>query len=143
MFGPLKNHYNANCSEYIAAHPDHKIDKQSWPALFKSSLEAGISPANLINGFQACVIYPFNPDIIAEHGYAPSLALVVPPAPDIPQNTVSDKYVTYVSVGPQVPDVAITDIVDVPVISDVLTTDIVCVDLPPTEQCVSPTLSST
>jgi len=42
----------------MVAHPDHKIDKQSWPALYTYSLEAGVSPANLISGFQACGIIP-------------------------------------------------------------------------------------
>ena len=101
VFGSLKKHYNAKCSEYMVAHPDHKIDKQSWPALFASSLEAGVSPANLISGFQACGIYPFNPNIIGEHGYAPSLALGISAPSNISQNTDSKKYITDVFLGMQ------------------------------------------
>ena len=71
VFGPMKEKYNQICSEYMNLCPDNVINKKSWPGLFKTAFEYGLSPSNIISGFRACGIFPFNPKAIDKTLFSP------------------------------------------------------------------------
>ena len=51
----------------------HTITKQTWPGIFKKAWSTAITSANMISGFAATGIYPFNPNAIPEEAFAPSI----------------------------------------------------------------------
>ncbi|CAG2219869.1 unnamed protein product [Mytilus edulis] len=47
----------------------HKIDKWTFPSLFKTAWNEALSKENIKSGFRACGIYPFNPHAIPPEAY--------------------------------------------------------------------------
>ena len=61
IFKPFKTHYSTICTEFMSRAPNNTIDKKTWPGLFKLAWEA--KPL-IIKSFQACGIYPFDPNVM-------------------------------------------------------------------------------
>ena len=76
MFAPLKNKYNTLCSEYMSKNIAHNITHQTWPGIFCEAWTSAISPVNMVSGFAATGIHPFNPNVIPPQAYisAPMLS---------------------------------------------------------------------
>ena len=76
MFAPLKNKYNTLCSEYMSENIAHNITHQTWPGIFCEAWTSAISPVNMVSGFAATGIHPFNPNVIPPQAYisAPMLS---------------------------------------------------------------------
>lgn len=72
VFGPFSKSYDRECTEFMAEHPDHLINKATWPRIFKKAWEAGITPQNIKSGFRATGIYPLNPSAVPDSAYLPS-----------------------------------------------------------------------
>ncbi|XP_062596590.1 uncharacterized protein LOC134258049 [Saccostrea cucullata] len=81
VFGPFNKAYNKFCSDFLSQNAAHVINKWTFPSLFKKAWEEGITAENIVSGFRACGIYPFDPQAIPESAYLPSSAY------DIPQNS--------------------------------------------------------
>ena len=64
IFAPLKNKYNILCSEYMSENIAHNITHQTWPGIFCEAWTSAISPVNMVSGFAATGIHPFNPNAI-------------------------------------------------------------------------------
>ncbi|CAG2204388.1 unnamed protein product [Mytilus edulis] len=47
-------------SEFLQENMLHKIDKWTFPSLFKTAWNEALSKENIKSGFRACGIYPFN-----------------------------------------------------------------------------------
>jgi len=63
VYGPLKSNWQDVCHHYLQSHPGKVIIKYHF-------LEAWLKtmiPANIINGFKVCGVYPFNPRAILDH----------------------------------------------------------------------------
>ena len=68
MFAPLKNKYNTLCSKYMSQNIAH-ITHQTWPGIFCEAWTSAISPVNMVSGFAAAGIHPFNPYAIPPEAY--------------------------------------------------------------------------
>ena len=73
MFGPLKKKYNSICSKFMSESLQHIITKQTWPGIFAKAWNAAITSTNMVSGFAATGIYPFNPSAISAQSFAPSI----------------------------------------------------------------------
>lgn len=83
LFGPFNKAFNKFCSDFLSKSALNIINKWTFPSLFKSAWENGVTSENIVSGFRACGIYPFNPHAIPISAYLPSLAS------DVSQNTVT------------------------------------------------------
>ena len=61
VFGPFSKCYDRECTEFMAEHPDHLLNKATWPRIFNKALESGIKEENIKSGFKATGIWPLNP----------------------------------------------------------------------------------
>jgi hypothetical protein len=64
--GPLKYAYKRLCTEYMNACPSNIVCKKSWPKLFRESFDKAVTSANIVSGFRATGIVPFNKSAIPE-----------------------------------------------------------------------------
>ena len=61
-FGPLKKHWREVCHDYIHNNPGRVVNRFQFSSLFSKAWMRGMTPANIISGYKACGIYPYNPD---------------------------------------------------------------------------------
>ena len=79
-FGPLKKHWREVCHDYIHNNPGRVVNRFQFSSLFAKAWMRGMTPANVISGYKACGIYPYNPDEVLKQfeglpSSQPSLAL--------------------------------------------------------------------
>ena len=55
----------------MAENMAHNITKQTWPSLFCAAWTSAITAVNMVSGFVATGIHPFNPEAIPEEAYLP------------------------------------------------------------------------
>ena len=67
VFGPLKNHWNEACHEYVQSHPGRIITKYQFNEIFSKAWLKSMVPGSIINGFKVCGVYPFNPKAVLDH----------------------------------------------------------------------------
>lgn len=90
MFSPFKKSYNEVCSEFMSENIDHTITKQTWPLLFCKAWTSAITKPNMVSGFYATDIYPFNPNAIQPTAFQQWNANQAPPAPLVADETEAD-----------------------------------------------------
>ena len=73
MFAPLKKKYNILCSEYMTENTCNNITKASWPAIFNKVWSTAITEVNMVSGFVATGICPYNPNAIPDEAYLTSV----------------------------------------------------------------------
>ncbi|XP_062566558.1 uncharacterized protein LOC134228881 [Saccostrea cucullata] len=78
VFGPFSKAYGRACSEFMTNHPNHEINKSTWPRIFKSAWEASVTPDNIKSGFRATGIWPMNVSALPDYVYLPSEAFDLP-----------------------------------------------------------------
>ncbi|XP_069114296.1 uncharacterized protein [Argopecten irradians] len=74
VFGPFNKQYNEACSEFLAKSAYHVVNKGSFPALFRKAWDNEVSGQNIVSGFRARGIVPFNPQAVPAAAYQPSAA---------------------------------------------------------------------
>ncbi|XP_069110174.1 tigger transposable element-derived protein 6-like [Argopecten irradians] len=72
VFGPFNKAYNRLCSEFLAANPNHVVNKASWPRLFNGAWTAAMTTANITKGFKVCGLYPVDGSQIPTSAFLPS-----------------------------------------------------------------------
>ena len=72
VFGLFDKQYDWACSEFLQENTLHKVDKWTFPTLFKTAWHASMTAENIKSGFRACGIIPFSPLAIPEYAYLPS-----------------------------------------------------------------------
>lgn len=102
VFGPFNKAYNKFCSDFLSKSAMNIINKWTFPSLFKSAQEEGITSETIVSGFRACGIYPFNPHAIPESAYLPSLAYDVPQYPVTTPNISESTSTNTVSVTAEI-----------------------------------------
>ena len=78
VFGPFSAAYNAACSEFMSEDVLHMVNKWSFPGLIKITWEKSFTEQNIMSGFEACAIYPFNRHKVSAAAYAPSIPTDTP-----------------------------------------------------------------
>lgn len=71
VVGPFSHCYDRACSDFLAAHPDHLINKVTWPRIFRQAWEQGVTSNNIKSGFRATGIWPIDPSAVPEWAYLP------------------------------------------------------------------------
>ena len=64
FFRSLKSHWQDSCHKFYQANPSKVITKLNFCSVFKPAWLNAATPANLVNGFKKCGIYPFDPTAI-------------------------------------------------------------------------------
>lgn len=72
VFGPLKTYFGNSCSAWMFNHPNVPIGIQNVAELVAEPILKGASSMNIISGFRASGIWPFNRDIFTENDFLSS-----------------------------------------------------------------------
>lgn len=72
VFGPFNKAYNKACSNFLSLAPCNIVNKWTFPQMFTSAWEAGLTVQNITSGFRACGIYPYNPAAVPKSAFQPS-----------------------------------------------------------------------
>ncbi|CAC5380651.1 unnamed protein product [Mytilus coruscus] len=72
VFGPFKKHYNSACDDFTMQSPSNLVMKWNWPKLSNEAFKLAFSHRNIVSGFRACGIFPFNPSAIPLEAYMPA-----------------------------------------------------------------------
>ena len=72
VFGPFKKHYNSACDDFTMQSPSNLVMKWNWPKLSNDAFKLAFSHRNIVSGFRACGIFPFNPSAIPLEAYMPA-----------------------------------------------------------------------
>ncbi|XP_076434920.1 uncharacterized protein LOC143274850 [Babylonia areolata] len=94
VFGPLKKHYNRECTEFLSQSTIHAVNKTSWPKLFNLAWSATMRQEVITNAFAATGLYPFKPEVIPKEAFAPSEAMFAEDSSSIPLPSTSTATIT-------------------------------------------------
>lgn len=72
VFGPFKNAYRKACEDLMTQFPGTLVSRASFCGLLKKAWEEALSASNIVSGFRACGIHPFNPDSVPSEAYLPN-----------------------------------------------------------------------
>ena len=75
VFGPLEHYWNEHVLLFYSQSTDRTLTKQRFGKIFTEAWDKAATPANIKAGFRATGIYPFNPSIIPDEAFAPSLVI--------------------------------------------------------------------
>ncbi|GFO22224.1 pogo transposable element with krab domain [Plakobranchus ocellatus] len=75
VFGPLKKHYSAICTDYMSQSPDHMVTKACWARLFNLTWDRTMKEELIKQAFVHTGIHPVNPNVLKEEDFLPSSAL--------------------------------------------------------------------
>ena len=89
VFGPLMKAYNRACTEYMAADPRNVVSKASWAKLLNEAWSSAVTTENIVSGFRACGIYPYNPAAIPQKAYQPSTSWTPQATSENPDVTIT------------------------------------------------------
>ncbi|KAJ8043230.1 Jerky protein-like-like [Holothuria leucospilota] len=66
VFKSMKSRYNQKCEQCLRDNPGKLITRYDFCSLFKSSYYSEITMSNIVSGFRATGVYPFDPNAIKE-----------------------------------------------------------------------------
>jgi len=72
VFGPFKNAYRKACADLTTLFPGSVVSKSNFCGLLKKAWEEAVTPSNIVSGFRACGIFPFNARAIPSEAYFPN-----------------------------------------------------------------------
>ncbi|XP_069109587.1 uncharacterized protein [Argopecten irradians] len=102
VFGPLSKAYNRACTNFMSASPTNTICKLTWPELFATAWKDAVTCHNILSGFRACGIFPFNSNAVPAAAFSTSVPFDVALA-SVPQSSSSPS-VPQSSSSPSVPE---------------------------------------
>jgi hypothetical protein len=91
FFGPLKTHYNEECSKFMTNNPGKRITLYHVASLFGKAYERSATMSIAINGFKETGIHPFNPDIFNDFDFMAADRLLTNEIPDEPEERHRDE----------------------------------------------------
>lgn len=118
VFKSFESFWDDEIQKFWMTHPDRKVSRSIFGTIFSKVWLRSMTPSNLISGFKATGIYPYNPDTIPEIAFAPSsltniemtgdnvdpISSTVNPLPDASDRLESDdnlSILSLTSVAPQ------------------------------------------
>ncbi|XP_018562484.1 uncharacterized protein LOC108904417 [Anoplophora glabripennis] len=69
FFKPLKTYWNSACGQWIRNHPGRRITRYQFGELLNQAWKQAATNQNAVSGFEACGIFPLNPDKIPDYAY--------------------------------------------------------------------------
>ena len=64
VYRPLKMNWTDVCHEFMQENPGRVVTKFDFSGLLSKAWSRTMTPSNIINGFQKCRVYPFDPDAV-------------------------------------------------------------------------------
>jgi len=77
VYDPFKNAYRKACEELCSSFPRSVVCKKTFCGLLKKAWQEGVTPSNILSGFRACGLYPFDPSAIPREAFIPNSLYVV------------------------------------------------------------------
>lgn len=69
VYGPLKKYVNRACDSWMTTHPGSTMTIYDIPNVVSTSFPLAVTPANILAGFRAAGISPFNRDIFQDSDF--------------------------------------------------------------------------
>lgn len=69
----FENYWDQEVMKFMYHNPTKKLNKTRFNPIFTKVWAKSLTPENIINGFRATGLFPFDPNVIHEDAYAPSL----------------------------------------------------------------------
>lgn len=69
----FEHHWDQETLLFLYQNPDKKLTKARFNTIFSRVWSKCMTHDNIVNGFRATGLYPYNPDAIPEEAYAPSV----------------------------------------------------------------------
>lgn len=73
VYRSFEHHWDLEFLKYRDKYPDRKFNKTSFNIVFSEVWFKCMTQSNIINGFRAVGLYPFDPEVIPESAFAPSV----------------------------------------------------------------------
>lgn len=70
IFKPLKTYFQKACQIWISSHKERKIGHLQFGALLSDAWFKAANVGNGVSGFQACGIFPFDPNKVPDHAFS-------------------------------------------------------------------------
>ena len=67
VFGPLKTNWQNACHDFLHTNPSKVITKYSFSSVFNKAWMKTMQPQTIVNGFQSCGVYPYNPRAVLDY----------------------------------------------------------------------------
>jgi hypothetical protein len=77
LFKPLKDYYREEAQELMSKFPGIVTCRSNFTGLFVKAWEKSMTNDNIVSGFKACGIHPFNPSAIPCEAYMPNYLYTV------------------------------------------------------------------
>lgn len=78
VYGPMKRYYNDACSAWLVNHPGQRLSIHHIAYLVRQAYPLAFSRTNILSGFKATGIYPFNKNIYKDEDFVASEVTDVP-----------------------------------------------------------------
>lgn len=75
----FEHYWDQEVLRYMYQNPERRITKTSFNTIFTKVWSQCLTHDNIVNGFRATGLYPFNPDILPDEAFAPSILTELPP----------------------------------------------------------------
>ncbi|KMQ88629.1 tigger transposable element-derived protein 6-like protein [Lasius niger] len=85
VYGPFKTYYNSAADGWMKSNPGKTMMIYNIPTIVKLALQNAATPKNIISGFQATGVWPFNRDIFTDADFSASFVTDRP----MPNDTAS------------------------------------------------------
>ena len=73
VYGPFKNFYDKALDSWMRSHPGERFTIYHVAAAVNEAFLSAMTPRNIISGFKATGIWPYNPNIFTDNDFLPCL----------------------------------------------------------------------
>lgn len=73
------HHWDQEAMRYMYQNPDRRLTKSNFNKIFSKAWSRALTHENIINGFRATGLIPFNPDVLPDEAFAPAILTEHPP----------------------------------------------------------------
>lgn len=71
VFRSFETYWDEEVLLFWKTHHERKLTKELFGKIFSAVLRRAVTPANIVNGFKACGVFPFNDCAIPDYAFAP------------------------------------------------------------------------
>lgn len=75
----FEHHWDQEAMTYMYQNADRRLTKSNFNKIFSKAWSRALTHENIINGFRATGLFPFNPDVLPDEAFAPAILTEHPP----------------------------------------------------------------